>query len=315
MPYYHIQELSAKISKPCCITIGNFDGVHKGHQTLIDRVCKRARAEDMHSVIITFDPHPLRVLSGKKHPPFITLTPQKLELLQKSGADFVLCQKFSMELAGLDPETFVRDYLVRPLNIKHLVIGHDYAFGKGRKGNFPMLKTLGDKYGFSVERLEPVLVDGAIVSSTRVRDLIEQGQVWKARDLIGRFYQVQGKVKKGEQRGGPLLGFPTANLVLSDELFPKTGVYAVWAEVEGQVRAAVANIGYNPTFGSDCLSVEVHIMDFGSDLYGKDLRVHFVQRMRSEKKFSGFEELKTQISEDVHMGRKILAAEGAALIL
>ena len=315
MVYYDIQELAAELYRPCCVTLGNFDGVHKGHQALIDRVRGRARTEGMHGVVITFDPHPLRVLSGKKNPPFITLTPQKLELLDKMGIDFVLCQKFSRELAGLDPEVFVREYLVRALNVKYLIIGHDYAFGKGRRGNFTLLKSLGEKYGFEVERLDPVLIDGAVVSSTRVRDLIEQGQVWKARDLIGRFYQVQGKVKKGAQRGGPLLGFPTANLVLSDELFPKTGVYAVWAETDGERYPAVANIGYNPTFGNDFLSVEVHIMDFAADLYGSQLRVHFVQRLRSEKKFSAFEELKAQIREDVNMGRKILAAEGAALVL
>ncbi|MFP4167362.1 MAG: bifunctional riboflavin kinase/FAD synthetase [Desulfonatronovibrionaceae bacterium] len=315
MVYHDIEELSAAFCKPCCVTIGNFDGVHKGHQALIERVRRRARAEDLHSVVITFDPHPLRVLVGKKTPPFITLTLQKLELLEKIGVDFVFCQRFSKELAGLDPEVFVFQHLVRPLGMKKLIIGHDYAFGKGRRGNFPMLQALGEKYGFEVERLEPVLVDGAIVSSTRVRDLIEQGEVWRARDLIGRFYQVQGAVKKGKQRGGPLLGFPTANLVLSDELCPKTGVYAVWAEIKGRVHPAVANIGYNPTFGSDCLSVEVHIMDLDSDLYGEMLRVHFVQRLRSEKKFSSFEELKAQITEDVQMGRKILAAEGAALVV
>ncbi len=313
MVYYDIRELQNNLTAPSCATIGNFDGVHKGHQALLERVRNRAKSDNLHSMVITFDPHPLRFFSGKKAPPFITLTHQKLNLLQKTGVDFVFCQEFTRELAALEPETFVREFLVRGLRIKHLVIGHDYAFGKGRKGNFSMLKELGEMYGFSVERLDPVLVDGAVVSSTRVRDLIEQGAVWRARELIGRFYQVQGRVKKGEQRGGPMLGFPTANLFLSDELFPKTGVYAVWAEIKGKIYPAVANIGYNPTFGNEYLSVEVHLMDYAEDLYGSELKVHFVQRLRGEKKFNGIEELKKQIGEDIEMGRKILAAEGAAL--
>jgi riboflavin kinase/FMN adenylyltransferase len=307
-----INELRAKIHASCA-TIGNFDGVHLGHQKLIARVRDRARILNVSSVVITFDPHPLRVLVDKKTPPFITLTEQKLELISKLEVDYVLCIKFTKELAALEPEEFVQKYLVKGLKVKELIIGYDYAFGKGRKGNYELLKRLGEKFGFTIEQLPPVMVDGAIVSSTRIRDMVQAGRVWEARNLLGRFYRVQGKVITGQKRGGPLLGFPTANICLKDELFPKTGVYAVWVEVSGQIKPGVANIGYNPTFGNDYLSVEVHILDFKQNIYGQAIRVHFVQRLRSEKKFADFNELKKQIQADIELGQKILKSSEAQL--
>ncbi|MBT8763524.1 bifunctional riboflavin kinase/FAD synthetase [Desulfohalobiaceae bacterium Ax17] len=308
----NINELRDRIDASCA-TIGNFDGVHLGHQKLIARVRDRARILNIPSVVITFDPHPLRVLVDKKTPPFITLTEQKLELISKLGVDYVLCLKFTKELAALEPEDFVYKYLVQGLKVKELIIGYDYAFGKGRKGNYELLKKLGEKFGFIVEQLPPVMVDGAVVSSTRIRDLVQAGQVWEARKLLGRFYRVQGRVISGQKRGGPLLGFPTANICLKDELFPKTGVYAVWVEVLGQIKPGVANIGYNPTFGNDYLSVEAHILDFKQNIYNQDIKVHFVQRLRSEKKFSGLDALKKQIRADIELGRKILNTPEALL--
>ena len=307
-----INELRDRIHASCA-TIGNFDGVHLGHQKLIARVRDRARILKISSVVITFDPHPLRVLVDKKTPPFITLTEQKLELISKLEVDYVLCIKFTKDLAALKPEEFVQKYLVNGLKLKELIIGYDYAFGKGRRGNFELLNKLGEKFGFAVEQLSPVMVDGAIVSSTRIRDMVQAGMVWEARKLLGRFYRVQGKVITGQKRGGPLLGFPTANICLKDELFPKTGVYAVWVEVLGQVYPGVANIGYNPTFGNDYLSVEAHILNFKQNIYGQDIRVHFVQRLRSEKKFSGLDELKKQIKADIELGQKILSSPEAQL--
>ena len=307
-----INELRDRIFASCA-TIGNFDGVHLGHQKLIARVRDRARILKISSVVITFDPHPLRVLVDKKTPPFITLTEQKLELISKLEVDYVLCIKFTKDLAALKPEEFVQKYLVNGLKLKELIIGYDYAFGKGRRGNFELLNKLGEKFGFAVEQLSPVMVDGAIVSSTRIRDMVQAGMVWEARKLLGRFYRVQGKVITGQKRCGPLLGFPTANICLKDELFPKTGVYAVWVEVLGQVYPGVANIGYNPTFGNDYLSVEAHILNFKQNIYGQDIRVHFVQRLRSEKKFSGLDELKKQIQADIELGQKILNTPEAQL--
>lgn len=309
---HDIQELEKTISASC-LTIGNFDGVHVGHQQLIAKVCKRAKLKGLTSIVVTFDPHPLRVLVSKKTPPFITLNDQKLKLIQETGVDYTLCMPFTRKLAGLEPENFVQNCLVKNLKIKELIIGYDYAFGKGRRGNFALLKQLGEKYGFSVDQFPPVMLDGAIVSSTRIRDMVEEGRVWEARPLLGRFYRVEGKVISGKKRGGPLLGFPTANILLKDELFPQTGVYAVWAEIKDKVLPAVANIGYNPTFGNDYLSVEVHIFDFKENIYDQPVGVHFVQRLRSEIKFSGIDELKAQIEKDCFLGREILSTPEAML--
>jgi riboflavin kinase/FMN adenylyltransferase len=297
-----------------CVTIGNFDGVHIGHQRLIARVRDLAAGLGLPSVVIAFEPHPLRFFTGKKTPPFITLYEQRAELIRALGIDHLLCLEFNQALASMSPEDFVRRILVEGLHVKELVIGYDYAFGKGRRGNYALLTELGQQWGFGVEQLEPVMVDQAIVSSTRIRDLVEAGDVWAVKPLLGRFYRVTGTVVHGQNRGGRLLGFPTANVHLVDELFPKTGVYCCWAELDGEIHQAVANIGYNPTFGNDVLSVEVHIMDLNADLYGRTLKVHFVQRLRGERKFSGLDELKAQIGKDITLARTILGLPEARLV-
>lgn len=304
---HSIDEISLALDGSCA-TIGNFDGVHKGHQKLIGMTTQRAQELGLTSVVITFEPHPLRYFTGKKSPPFITLLPQKLELIAALGPQVALVLPFTRKLAAQEPEEFVRRCLVDGLRVRELFIGYDYAFGKGRRGNHELLARMGREHGFAVERIDPVIVGGAIVSSTRVRDLVEAGQVWEARDLLGRFYQVKGKVIHGRKRGGDLLGFPTANLEPFDELLPKPGVYAVWVETElpGEPRKGVANIGHNPTFGENALSVEAHILDYKADLYGRDIRIHFVQRIRDERRFSGPQELVDRIREDVRLGRQIL---------
>lgn len=294
-----------------CVTIGNFDGVHRGHQKLLARTRDKAAALGAEAVAVTFDPHPLQVLAPEHAPPFITLTDQKLELISGMGLEICVLLEFTRDMAAMPPEQFVKEYLVDGLNMTQMVIGYDYAFGKGRRGNYDLLKALGMQHGYTVERVGPHMHKGAVVSSTRIRDLIKAGRVWDARPLLGRFYTVKGEVRHGANRGGKLLGFPTANLCLMDELFPALGVYAVWATFEGVTYPAVANIGFNPTFGNDALSVEVHIMDFDQDIYGKNLRVQFVQRLRSEKKFNGIDELKDQIGKDIVLGSTILASSEA----
>ena len=300
-----IQELEGVIAGSC-VTIGNFDGVHLGHQKLIGLTCRRARALGLVSVVLTFEPHPLRVLLGRATPPFITLLEQKLELIAAQGPDVTLVLEFTREMAGLSPEAFVRRYLVEGLNVRELFIGYDYAMGKGRSGNYETLKKLGEALGFRVERLEPVTLGDAVVSSTRIRDLVQAGEVWEARPLLGRFYQVRGQVVHGHDRGGKLLGFPTANLRLVDELVPKTGVYAVWVEVDGALLPGVANIGTNPTFGNTAVSVEAHVLNFKGDLYERDIRVHFVQRIRSERKFESLDALRERIGVDIVLAGRIL---------
>jgi riboflavin kinase/FMN adenylyltransferase len=302
-----ISELSSDdLKHGSCVTIGNFDGVHLGHQALLHRTKERARELGLASIVVTFDPHPLRVILGQT-PPFITLIEQKMSLLSAIGLDHTVCLPFTKEMAQLSPEEFVQLYLVQGLKTRALIIGHDYVFGKHKRGNYQLLTELGQRHGFAVEKIEPVYKNGDVVSSTRIRTLVQDGQVEQVRPLLGRYYQVSGSVIQGHRRGGPILGIPTANLKLVDELFPQPGVYAVWAELEGDILPAVANVGHNPTFGTNALSVEVHILDFARDLYDMHLRINFVRRIRPEQKFSGIEELKSQIHRDIDQARTMLS--------
>lgn len=314
------QEISLDMSAGSAVTIGNFDGVHKGHQRLIRGVLEKARAGGLASVVTTFCPHPLQVLVGPHTPELITTREQKLDLLATMGLDLTLMLEFTKAMAAMEPEAFVKTCLVEWLRCKELVVGYDWSFGKGRAGNFETIRKLGQKYGFACERLAPIMLHGDVVSSTRIRDCIQAGEVWEARALLGRFYAVRGEVVHGHKRGGAQLGFPTANLTLENEVKPRHGVYAVWVQVEGDfesgvvgghVRPGVANIGRNPTFGNEEVSVEVHLLDFAQDLYGQELRVHFVQFLRPEQKFDGVEALVAQITQDVQQGRTILESPDA----
>lgn len=301
----NLEELAPYTQAGSCATIGNFDGVHLGHQALLQEVLNKAAQTGLPSLAVTFDPHPLQVLQGWT-PAFITDPEQKLELMQKAGIEHILCLEFDRNMAELSPEEFVYRYLVQGLHIKELIIGYDYAFGKKRSGNFELLQELGRKYGFQVHQIQPVYYQAEIVSSTRIRTLVEQGRVQEVRPLLNRFYQVQGAVVQGAGRGGKLLGIPTANLQPADKLCPKPGVYALWAELENSLLPAVANVGYNPTFGESGLSVEAHILDFQGEIYGRRLRLHFVQRIRDEVRFSGIEALQEQIHQDMQAAREIL---------
>jgi riboflavin kinase/FMN adenylyltransferase len=301
-------EIGSDLDRGTSLTIGNFDGVHQGHNRLIRMVKDRAAQYGLTSLAVTFDPHPLRVIRGTS-PPFITTTPQKLKLLKAQGLDYVLCLTFTPQMAQLSPEEFVERHLVRGLSCRHLVIGYDYTFGKGGKGNYQTLRDLGEKYGFETERVEALTVNGEVVSSTRIRDLIQQGRVNEAKPLLGRHFRVEGTVIQGSRRGGPILNVPTANLEITDELVPKPGVYAVLAEHNGVSYRGVANVGHNPTFNQQALSVEVHLFDFSGDLYGEHLGVAFVSRLRGEVRFSGVEELKQQIHRDIQEGKRLLQGD------
>lgn len=303
-----LNELQNQIKEGPCVTIGNFDGVHAGHRALIKKLNQKARQKKLKSVIVTFYPHPLSIVSGKT-PPFITPIQEKLEVIQELGPDFIFCLQFNEQIAELSPEEFVSIYLVNGLNAKELIIGHDYTFGKDRKGNFELLQKLGREHGFNVEKMPAVNKNSAVVSSTRIRELIQEGKVWEVSPLLERFYQIRGKVVQGQKRGGPLLGIPTANLELSDELVPKPGVYAVWAKFEDKKYPAVANVGHVPTFDQESLSIEVHILDFEQNIYEQELRVDFVCRLRDEQKFSGIEGLLAQIHADIEQARDILDPE------
>ena len=313
------------LARGCAVTIGNFDGVHKGHQRLIRRVIDGARAEGLPAVVITFDPHPLRVLLGEGAPPQLISLHHKLECFADLGVDLALVMPFTKETAAVSPEDFVRGVLVESLNTRSLVVGYDYAFGKGRRGNAAMLAEEGARYGFSVEEFSAVYDGGDIVSSTRIRKALMNGDAAGAAALLGRPHSVEGVVVKGANRGGRLLGFPTANLQMDvDLLLPKTGVYAVLAEVnpkrhslpgvcmgsEGVYLKGVANVGKNPTFGDTFVRVETHLLDFHTNIYDSPFRVHFIERLRDERKFAGVTELIDQIRNDADTARELLDLTG-----
>jgi len=287
------------------ITVGNFDGVHIGHQGLLKEVKKRADKMSGTSIVLTFEPHPLKVLKEKKIP-LITPFERKIELIEKLGIDVVICLPFTREFSKVSAREFVEEILLKKIGMREIVVGYDYTFGHKREGNIDLLKKLGDELGFKVCILGPILVDNMIVSSTRIRNLIMEGELEKVKILLNRYYQVSGEVIAGHDRGGRLLGFPTANLKLVNEVFPKNGVYVVEVIYNNKVYGGVTNIGFKPTFGNDALSVETHILDFDQNIYGKKIKLNFIKRLRNEKKFSSIEALAAQIKRDIEEARKIL---------
>ena len=309
-----IDDLNA-IEKPLknpVLTIGNFDGVHRGHLALFEKVKERARAIGGQSAVMTFEPHPIRVMKPGNGPLLITPTRQKLELIGKAGIDVLFCIPFTREFAAVSAEDFVKDILVGRIGIKEIVVGYDYAFGRNREGNIPLLREMGEKLGFLVHLVGPIHIDQTPVSSTSIRRLVQEGKLSEAKTLLGRDYQVEGTVVKGHQRGGRLLGFPTANLKPEDELLPKTGVYAVTVMIDEKTYQGVTNVGYNPTFHDKALSVETHVLDYSGDLVGKKIRINFLSRLRGERSFQDIRELSEQIAKDIEDARTVLVASQEA---
>jgi len=301
-----LSEISNSL-KNVVLTIGNFDGVHIGHQALFNQVIKKAKSIDGTSVVITFEPHPIRVIKSNKHFPLITLYEQKVELIGATGVDTLICIPFTREFAAIPARTFVKKILCDKLGMKAIVVGQDYSFGRKREGDIFLLKEMAVAHGFDVIISEWIDLEGGRISSTEIRNLVREGGVEEAKKLLGRYYQVRGTVIRGRDRGGRLLGFPTANLTLYDELCPKGGVYAVTVEYQDTTYQGVANIGYSPTFDNGEFSVEVHILDFDQNIYERPIRVNFIRRLRGEKKFPGPEALSEQISLDIEKARELLS--------
>ncbi|ACN15790.1 RibF [Desulforapulum autotrophicum HRM2] len=291
------------------ITIGNFDGVHKGHQAIFHQVIEKAEEIGGTSVVMTFDPHPLKVL-GHNGPPLITRKDQKIELISATGIDKILCLPFTREFAAISAQEFIKDLLINQLGMKAIVVGLDYSFGRNREGNLELMQKAGKQLGFEVliaDWINDTETGSERISSTRIRELVMEGRVDETPKFLGRFYQIRGKVVKGRQRGGSKLGFPTANIKLHDELSPKMGVYAVTVETQTGKFKGVANIGYSPTFDDHIFTIEVHLLDFAGDLYNTRIRINMIKRLRDEKKFSNLEELSNQIRNDIQLAREILA--------
>lgn len=289
------------------VTIGNFDGVHLGHQTLIRNTLDACRQKGLACVLVTFWPHPrLVVAPHKTHSP-LTSRDERLRLLEGLGVPHVLELPFDHALAALSPAEFV-EHCLMPMQVRHMVVGYDFSLGKGRSGHIDVLRELGSNYGFSVNQLQPVIAEGAVISSTRLRDHISRGDVWGASRLLGRWYGFSGTVIHGEGRGTGL-GFPTANMLPPDTLLPAEGVYVTRLCVGDISYAAVTNVGRKPTFDGTALGVESFLLDVDIDLYGQDARLDFVARLRGEQRFSSVSELIRQIECDVAEARNILERE------
>ncbi|MBW2186850.1 MAG: bifunctional riboflavin kinase/FAD synthetase [Deltaproteobacteria bacterium] len=300
--------------KNAVVTLGNFDGVHLGHREIFRSVVKTAKESGGTSIVCTFQPHPLKMLAPD-HAPRLINTPQERErLIEASCVDVLLTIPFTRQLADLTPEEFVRDILVTKVGLKHLVVGYDYAFGRGRSGSISFLKEQGARYGFKVDVFGPVQQEGLVLSSTRVRQALLSGNVDGAVALLGRHFNLEGVVVHGDGRGQGL-GFATANLQTTKELLPRDGVYAAIVRYEQQQVGcesckeylAVVNIGKKPTFGDHPLTIEAHLLDAQADFYGEKLRVYFVKRLRDEQKFTSQEALCRAITQDVQRARDILA--------
>lgn len=287
------------------VTIGNFDGVHLGHREIFCRVREAARRAGGVSVVITFVPHPLKLLPSRKQLRLITPYAEKEGLIAASGIDYLIIIPFTESFATIDAADFVSRILVGRIGMKKLVIGYDYAFGRNREGNVALLEKLGEEVGFELEVLAPIGSGDIVYSSTRIRELVGQGNVEGVVALLGRYFSLDGTIVHGHHRGKEL-GFPTANLATDNELIPKHGVYAVKVRIANTMYDGACNIGSNPTFGDTAAAIEVFIFDFTDDLYSCRMRIFFVARIRDERKFPDPAALRQAIQSDVLRCREIL---------
>ena len=296
------------------VTIGNFDGIHLAHKDLLGKVVEEARKRQCSSVVLTFEPHPQKVLQPDRKPFYLLTTLQeKLKLIEALGIDAVVLIEFTPDFAKTTAEAFVQGILWDKLHLEKLIIGHDTAFGNRKSGNEDFLRGMGQALGFDVEAIDAVQVDGIVVSSTSVRHTLLEGDVRRTMKLLGRPYSLSGTVVKGYRRGSEI-GIPTANIESQKELVPALGVYAVIAELDGGSHPGVLNIGYSPTFGDNRLTVEVHLLDFPrEELYGKAIDVLFIDRIRDEMKFESPKELVKQIERDIERARELLKPHLGAL--
>lgn len=304
-----------KKEQPLVLALGNFDGIHQGHRQILKIVRQKAREIKVKSGVLIFDPHPLNILKPSGEVLLLTTFPQKSKLIEKLGIDFLFIAAFNHEFACLSPEQFVKNILIDKLQVKSVVVGFDYSFGCGGSGKAGSLKELGEEYGFEVVVVGPVVINNKIVSSSLIRGLIRAGKVEEASLYLGSSPCIEGKVVHGEGRGGKVLGFPTANLQVKENVvIPGNGVYLTMAAVQGSSYYSLTNVGYKPTFKGDQLSIEVFIMDFQDNIYEHELRINFLQKIREEKAFSSSDKLKAQIIKDLETAEKIIQKYSSNLV-
>ena len=285
------------------LALGNFDGLHRGHQKIIERVRRRASERGGTAVAVTFDPHPPRVVRPDKAPLLLMTKTQKIGALAEAGMDAVAVVRFTPELSRWEPEHFVQTVIVDWLRAAEVWVGGNFLFGRDRSGNFSLMRQLGVRHGFRAEKIDPVRYREFVVSSTRVRRLVSEGRMDEAAALLGHPFYIDGLVVRGDERGRTL-GFPTANLQTDNEALPPPGVYATMAIIDGLARASVTNVGVRPTFGGDArVSVETHLLDLSAEIYGADVRLTFVLRLRDERRFDSVDLLRDQIRADCNRAR------------
>ena len=279
------------------LALGNFDGLHRGHLKIIERVRRGAIEHGGTPMAMTFDPHPPRVVRPDKAPPLLMTKTQRLEALHRAGIACVAVVRFTHELSEWDPDTFVRTVLAEWLRVSEVWVGANFLFGHGRSGNFSLLRTLGQRYGFRADKIDPVRYKDFVVSSTRIRRLVSEARMDEAGALLGHPYYVDGTIVEGRKRG-KTIGYPTANMVTDNELIPPHGVYATTTTIDGVVHAGLTNIGVRPTFNETETTIETHLLRYSGDLYGRRVRLSFVQRLRDERRFDSVDALRAQIDAD-----------------
>jgi riboflavin kinase/FMN adenylyltransferase len=306
---------NANIVRPTVLTLGVFDGLHLGHQRIIQTVIARAKTVGAVSTAITFDPHPRAVLHPESAPPLLQTLDQRLAALEFLGIEQTIVIRFNLEFAGTEAETFLREVIFDRLQAREVYLGRGFAFGKGRAGNIELLRKISSELGFFADEVGEVQLRGQRISSSKIRELLAEGKVNRARAMLGRPYGVEGQIIRGNRRGHTI-GFPTANLQPQNRVIPRTGVYVTATLIGDTWRRSITNVGVRPTFGADNEpSVETYLFDFNGDLYGDVLRVRFLHRLRDEKKFSGIDELKAQIDRDSQRALKYFERKGVKKVL
>jgi riboflavin kinase/FMN adenylyltransferase len=289
------------------LALGNFDGLHRGHRKILDRVCRVAGERSATAVVMTFDPHPPRVVRADKAPPLLMTKAQKIDAFEGAGLQGAAIVRFTPDMSRWDPEAFVRTVLVDWLRVAEVWVGANFLFGHDRTGNFSLLRALGGRYGFKAEKIDPVRYKDFVVSSTRIRRLLSEGRVDEAGALLGHEYYLEGHIVHGDARGRAI-GFPTANLCTENELLPPAGVYATTMTMQGVVRPSITNVGVRPTVDSSGkMTIETHVFDVDQDLYGAAVRVGFVQRLRDERAFESLDVLTAQIAADCRRARVLFS--------
>ena len=303
MKIFHGTE-NANILRPTVLTLGVFDGLHLGHQKIMETVAERAKAVDAVPTAITFDPHPRAVLYPEKSPPLLQTLDQRLANFEVLGIEQAIVIRFNKNFADQNAEEFLRDIVHERLQAKEVYLGHGFAFGRNRAGNIELLQKMSEELGFFADEVSEVKLRGHRISSSKIRQLLKDGKVNLARRMLGRPYGVEGAIIRGDRRGHTI-GFPTANLKPNNRVIPRYGVYATATLIDGEWRRGITNVGIRPTFKEDAEpSIETYIFDFDGDLYGDVLRVRFLHRIRNERKFNGIDELKSQIEKDTNTARR-----------